>query len=319
MVEYLRKRVFYRRKTLITISIVIPNFNGRNIIPPLLEQIPLWKLNCEVIVVDDASTDDSVDFIQKNYPFVKVIRHSQNQGFTETANDGVKAAKNSKILLLNNDVLLKQGQIEALFSLLEKNPDTFMVSPVITANKEDRVYSESQMKFYWQKGIFFFHYERSPEPAEFLIYATGAACAFLKDKFLELNGYDSLFKPGYYEDMDLCFKAFTKGWRIRLESSVRFEHAVSSTFSKIMPHHRQLDLATRNWWLIHWLWLPPRPLFQHILWVPYHLLWYIKHRQAYKIKSFLKALGRLLRVIQRRQKYQIKSNVFLQMIGQKED
>lgn len=300
------------------ISIVVPNFNGRNIIPPLLNQLASQKSsNHEVIVVDDASTDDSVDFILKNYPFVKIVRHSQNQGFTETANDGVKAAKNSKILLLNNDVVLTQGHIEDLFLAMDKNPGTFMVSPVIEANKNHENYSESQMKFYWQKGIFYFHYEPSEANPKFLTYSTGAACAFLKEKFLELGQYETLFSPGYYEDMDLCFKAFTKGWNVRLEPSVQFKHAISSTFSKIMSQERQLDLVTRNWWLIQWLWLPSDLLIKHIFWFPYHLAWYIKHGQSFKIKSFLKALLKLPKIIHRRKKYKIDQDSFLRMIGQK--
>ncbi len=297
-------------------SVVIPNYNGETILPALLRQVSVWEkeFSCEVIVVDDASLDHSVEMIQTSFPFVKIVQHSKNVGFGESVNDGVKVAQKDQILLLNSDVIWKSGNIERVFELLKKDTSIFIVSPSVKSRKEDQGFYESWMDFFWQKGIFYFHYKKSSLSMQQLVYASGAACAFLREKFLTLGGFDPLFSQGYYEDMDLCFKAFSQGGKAFLDPSVCFEHQGAVTFSKEMNSRHRINLLTRNWWLIHWLWLPPRLLIQHAFGIPYHLLWYIRHGQAFKIASFLKAMVLIPKIILRRRQFKVSEVLFQKMI-----
>src|SRR3972149_4612484 len=87
------------------ISVVIPNFNGYDLLAKNLPSILKHCPNCQIVVVDDASTDDSVNFINKNFKKIKLIQLPKNKGFAHAANIGVKAADGNLVLLLNSDVV----------------------------------------------------------------------------------------------------------------------------------------------------------------------------------------------------------------------
>src|SRR6185503_156311 len=91
------------------ISVVIPNFNGKMLLEKQLPLVEKARENSknhinEVIVIDDASSDDSVLFIRNNFPKVKIIRHRINRGFSSSVNIGVRSAKGELVVLINNDV-----------------------------------------------------------------------------------------------------------------------------------------------------------------------------------------------------------------------
>ncbi len=87
------------------ISVVIPNYNGQKLLAKNLSKVIAVCKNCETIVVDDASTDDSVQFLQIKFPKVKIVKHKKNKRFAVACNSGVKAAQGEIVILLNSDVV----------------------------------------------------------------------------------------------------------------------------------------------------------------------------------------------------------------------
>src|SRR3990167_6085201 len=96
------------------ISVIIPNFNGRKLLEKNLPQVLKELIDAEVIIVDDASTDGSADFLSKNYPQIKVISRKQNMGFASSVNLGVKSAQGELLLLLNSDVYPRKNLLGPL-------------------------------------------------------------------------------------------------------------------------------------------------------------------------------------------------------------
>src|SRR4030043_315219 len=94
-------------------SVVIPNWKGRSLLEKNLPAVLATKPD-EVIVVDDASPDDSNTFLEKNYPQVKLIKHQKNLGFAAGCNSGVKAAKSEIVVLLNLDVVPEKDALEKI-------------------------------------------------------------------------------------------------------------------------------------------------------------------------------------------------------------
>src|SRR5689334_15215457 len=104
------------------VSIVILNWNGRKYLEQFLPFVAAttW-LNQEIVVIDNASSDDSIAFLQQQYPAVKIIRNAGNYGFAKGYNEGLKQVKADYYILLNSDVEVTPGWIEPVIALMEKD------------------------------------------------------------------------------------------------------------------------------------------------------------------------------------------------------
>ena len=113
-----------------SVSIVIPNYNGKHLlkenIPSIIAALTKTKIDYEIIISDDASSDDSIDFIKENYPFIKTIQSEINRGFSHTINKGINLTTKKLVLLLNSDVKLKEDYFQHQWKYFQK-PDTFGV------------------------------------------------------------------------------------------------------------------------------------------------------------------------------------------------
>lgn len=114
----------------ITLSIIIVNWNTRNLLVSCLHSLrlaahPDW----EAIVVDNASTDDSVVVVQANFPTVHLIVNSTNSGFGAANNQGIRACRGAFVLLLNSDTEMRSGALETLLAFMTAHPDAGAVGP----------------------------------------------------------------------------------------------------------------------------------------------------------------------------------------------
>src|ERR1700693_5901265 len=125
-----------------SISIIIPNYNGANLLkqylPFAIEAVENTGTAYELIIVDDKSTDDSVDFIKTNYSSVKLILNPENKGFSYTCNRGIEAAKYQLVFLLNSDVKLTPDYFKDQWKYFDE-PDTFGVMGRIIDMEGDHI------------------------------------------------------------------------------------------------------------------------------------------------------------------------------------
>lgn len=221
-----------------SISVVIPNYNGKHLleanIPSVLEAlagIDVWEL----IIIDDASTDDSVNFIKQNYPAAKLLVNEQNKGFSPTINRGIFAAQYDLVLALNSDVQLTPNYFKEQFNYFEK-PDTFGVMGCIKDEAQIHIQDAAKfpvVSFKGIKGSYNYLPTQLPNgkwlPSFFL---SGANALMDRAKLLELKGFDEVYAPYYYEDADLGIRAWKVGWKCYFEPKAICTHAISSTISK---------------------------------------------------------------------------------------
>ena len=236
-------------------SIVIPNWNGREKLernlPAVFEVTGVY----EVIVVDDGSTDDSVDFVKKNFPKVKLIVRGQNSGFSTTVNTGVKQAQGEFVFLLNTDARPAKDSLIAALKIL-KDPKVFSVS----CNSGG---SWSWARF--NKG-YFWHYmaEMSDKPHQTL-WSSGGSGVFRTATWWELGGLDELFNRFYEEDVDLGYRATKRGYLNFWDPNSVVEHykekgVIEENFSKQVISR----VAQRNQLLFIWKNIHDRGLlFEH--------------------------------------------------------
>ena len=235
------------------VSIVVTNYNGKCLlekcIPAILEAVAHADCRSEIILVDDCSSDDSVSFIMGTYPEVRTILPPHNLGFQEASNFGVKNAKGEIVVLLNNDII----------------PEPTCISRLLRHFQDKRVFAVSAKLFLWDKTTYlagkriayvkkghFIIEDRDTKKLSFTLFATGGAAAFRKDMYLELGGFDSIYYPLYWEDIDLCYRAWKRGWQVLYSPEAIMYHKHKATITQLLGHKELQVITARNSYIFFW-------------------------------------------------------------------
>ena len=246
------------------VSIVIPTWNGRPLLerflPSVLAAADAYRAasgrEVEVIVVDDGGTDDTPFWLAATHPGrVELLMKRRNEGFAHACNTGFEHARHPVVLLLNNDVEVEVGAIAPLVDHF-RQPDVFAVA-CQTTNLETGVASGVGKLGRFSRGFLRVHASYVPaDPAagEYpSIFASGGASAFSREKLTELGGFDTLYAPFYWEDVELSYRAWKRGWRVLFEARSRVRHRVSSTIGARFGRHHVRAVEHRNRLLAHWV------------------------------------------------------------------
>ncbi|MBX2894986.1 MAG: glycosyltransferase [Cyclobacteriaceae bacterium] len=240
------------------ISVVIPNYNGINLFPQTLPSLFKALATCgqpyEVIIVDDCSTDNSVNYLKENYPQISVLVNEVNKGFAPTINRGGFHAKHELLFLLNSDIKLEPNYFEPLLPYFDK-PDTFGVMGRIINWDNDGIQDGAKFPtFRWAKIKTFTNYlQLQPEVKAglYTMYLSGAEALVSKEKFLRLGGFDEIFTPYYIEDYELSLRAWRLGWNCYYEHSAVCRHKTSSSI-KLKSKKKQIQtIYYRNKLFLH--------------------------------------------------------------------
>lgn len=223
-----------------SISVVIPNYNGKHLleanIPSVLEALRFTEAEKEIIVIDDASTDSSVQFMKQHYPNIQLTVNETNQGFSPTINKGIFAAKHQLVLCLNSDVELSPDYFKHQLKYFEK-ADTFGVMGKIIDQADKHLQDAGKYPKISFKGIKgSYNYIPNSLPTEMWLptfFLSGANALIDRKKLIELGGFNELFAPFYFEDADLGIRAWRIGWKCYFEPQAVCMHALSSTIKKL--------------------------------------------------------------------------------------
>jgi len=257
------------------ISVVIPSFNGKDLLARNLPLVIKACLGCEVIVVDDGSTDGTKDFLGKNFPKVKVVFHKKNLRFAATCNSGIEAASGEIVILLNNDVKPKPDFLKPLI-LNFKDKTVFSVGckeidlPSLKLRKgKGFISGRNEAEF---KRGFLVHRRAGNQNKKDTFWTFGGSMAVDRRKYLELGGMDLMFAPAYWEDIDLCWRARQKGLRILFEPKSVVYHQHETTNVRELGKIKMEIAAYKNQILFVWKNIRGWQLISHFLWFPYHLI-----------------------------------------------
>jgi len=290
-------------------SIIIPNFNGlenlKKNLPSVL-RLAKNKLVVEIIIVDDASTDSSVPFINqlaKKKTVIKLIKNQKNLGFGPTVNKGVKKAKGEIVILFNTDVVPQGNILKYVLPYFQKK-DTFAVSFLERTKMNGKAELHGRGRGELKKGFFFHQKYPEYQTSGYSLWAVGGAAAFDKKKWLKLDGFDEIFAPFYWEDVDLGFRAWLKGFKIYFEpKAVVWHHHPKGSIKTHYSDSFIKAISYRNQFLFFWKhfgW--GRYLFWHLLWLPYYFLRaFLKGNWSF-FKGFFLALKNLKKLKRKRAK-----------------
>lgn len=290
------------------VSIVITNWNGKALLDQCLlsalRAVNLSEGSHEIIVVDDASTDGSVQHIQTNYPSVKVIRLKKNGGFSKASNAGVSASINEIVVFLNNDVVVREDFLKPLINHFD-DPSVFAVGPKIFWGDRKTVLGGKSRACFKRGTITVDTVTDSMEIDEcsLNLFVGGGAGAFDRTKFIGLGGFDDLYYPLYYEDLDICYRAWKRGWKMIYEPNSVVFHNHSSTINGQLGFTTKEIMARKNFLLFHWKNITDKNIiFYHTILIPVRILKALSNRKRIILLSYWYALKQLRQVLRKRRK-----------------
>jgi GT2 family glycosyltransferase len=282
--------------------ILVLNYNGRDLLgeclPSVVEAAAGAARGCGVGVVDNGSTDGSLEFLAREWPAVKVWREP-NRGLA-SFNAVLARLSEPVVLLLNNDVKLAPDAVGPLVEAVESRPDALFAAPLCW-DFSGRVYegmrTRVRTRFGLVQGMCRVPGHEGLVGRPDLTAAAGPVLAVHRERFLALGGYDPVYFPGRIEDLDLGFRGWMAGWKgYYVPASVAYHRGFGSFGPAFGPSGCD-RLAARNSLIFAWKNLSGRRLAGHLAWLPVRLAHALARGRPALAGAFVGALRRLKPVV----------------------
>lgn len=282
------------------LSIIVPNWNGSEWLSRCLSSLQISAQLAarphEIIVVDDASSDDSVPMIRSRFPRVRIIRNRANRGFARSVNRGVSETTGRYLILCNNDLTVRESFIGELLKPFDAplGESVFAVS-ARTQGWYDGKPNQLCMAALWRGGRLTPAWSDPPQPAPCLFVQAGAA-AYRRSVWQQLGGLSYLYEPGYWEDYDLSWRAAKAGWQQVYNPHAFALHVGGGSMSRRYGRARVEAMKARNHLLFEAANLTaPRLLAEWAARVPLHA-----NRSTNFSRALMGALPRLPQALRQR-------------------
>jgi len=238
-------------------SVVIPNWNGRDLLEkylPSVVEAMAGNPDNEIIVVDNGSDDGSAKFLAEHFPYVRVLALERNLGFGGGSNAGFEAATNDIVVLLNSDMRVAPDFLVPLVDAFT-DENVFAVSCQIFFSDPAKLREETGLtQGWWENGSLRVRHRVDAAVDRLFpcFYGGGGSCAFDRAKFLELGGFDELYRPFYLEDTDLGFQAWKRGWKVLYQPKSVVYHEHRGTIGKRFSASQIDRVLKKNFILFCW-------------------------------------------------------------------
>jgi N-acetylglucosaminyl-diphospho-decaprenol L-rhamnosyltransferase len=230
------------------ISIIIVTFNTsaltRICLQSVLADSAGWDAPIEIIVVDNASTDDTVSMISRLFPSVRLIVNAENVGYAKACNIGMRAANGRYLLLLNSDTQVQPGTLRALVHFMERHPEAGACGPKLLNEDQSLQPSGRPLPSFWSVALgmtrayrlwkrdLYIQLNRNYDQVASVGEISGAAIFVRRDVYQRVGGLDERFFA-YYEDVDWCKRIGEAGYKIYYVPEARVIHRWRGTSGKL--------------------------------------------------------------------------------------
>jgi GT2 family glycosyltransferase len=241
-----------------SVCLAILNYNGKKHLEHLLPTASAARKNfsgtCAVVVLDNQSTDDDVAWIKREFPTVEVVVAPKND-FLFSYNWLAQKRSEEILVLLNNDLKVDRDFIAPLIRHF-KSADVFSVS-ARSYDWNGTAVTSGPACLDFKNGFYSWNFDTQHQKTCHTLFTSGGFMAVDRSKFIELGGFNRLFGPAYCEDVDLCFRAWRRGWRCIYEPESIVWHRDQATWS-----HNSIgrlgSLQLRGLLLMQWSTFPMR-------------------------------------------------------------
>lgn len=256
------------------VSVIIPTYNGLNLLKKNLPSVVDELLpQDELVIIDDAGSDSSLEWchqylLTRKVQYFQLVTNTTNLRFAASCNKAVKLTQHELLLLLNNDVSPHIGCIDRLVQHFS-NPKVFAVGcKEIEANVGEQ---GGKNKLWFARGMFV-HSRAEEFSSGETAWVSGGSGMFAKEKWQLLGGFDTAFYPAYWEDIDLSFRARQRNWLTLFDANAVVDHNHESTNQSVFGERRLLETSFQHGLTFVWKHATNHQKFLHLCWLPYHLI-----------------------------------------------
>ena len=221
-------------------SVIIPNWNGRDLLKDCLTSLLKQTFkDFEIILVDNGSADDSIDYTKENFPEVKIIGLDKNYGFAKAINKGVKASNAKYVVFLNNDTEVDKNWLKNLINCAESHREAISVNSKILNFYDRKIIDgvgilinevgQARSIGWDEKDLGQF------EKQQYIFGATGGASLFRRQEFIAVGGFDENYFM-YCEEVDFAFRAQFLGFQFIYCPKAVVYHKHKATAKKLSQH-----------------------------------------------------------------------------------
>jgi GT2 family glycosyltransferase len=236
------------------IAIVILNWNGKKLLEQFLPSVINFSKSAEIYVADNASTDDSISFLQQTYPAIKIIQNAVNGGYAKGYNDALQSIDADVFCLLNSDVEVTENWLQPIANCFLENKNTAIIQPKLLDYKDKTKFEYAGAAggfidlygYPYCRGRVFNSIEKDDNQfndTKTIFWASGA-CLFVRSTvFKKLGGLDEDYFA-HQEEIDLCWRTQNLGYDIKYVGASTVYHVGGATLQETNP--RKTFLNFRN-------------------------------------------------------------------------
>jgi len=307
-------------------AVVILNWNGRSLLERFLPSVVRYSEEASIYVADNASTDDSLKFLNSNYPEIGIIRNKENGGYAGGYNDALKHLEEDIFILLNSDVEVTPGWLRPILEEFRQHPETAAVQPKLLDLKRKEYFEYAgaaggyldMFGYPYCRGRVFDHLEKDEgqyNDRERILWASGACLAIRREDFYRAGQLDEDYFA-HQEEIDLCWRLFNLDRQVIYLGTTEVYHLGGATLDSMSPKKTFYNFRNSLFSLVKnapgrriWLLVFARLVLDGIAGVKFFLQLRFSHTLAI-VKAHFSFYSKLRRMLNKRRFLSQKKNYF---------
>lgn len=259
------------------VTVIIVNWNGEHLLKDCLGSLSRVEYkNIEILFVDNASSDNSVAYVKKKYPNIRILQNRENLGYAEGHEEAFTKARGEAVLMLSTDTIVEKNLLTVLISTLFKEKSIGGVQPAILMYP-DKHLIDSIGSFFLKTGILY-HFGREKNINNSLyktkmeIFSAKGACMMFKKEVLEKTGLFDKDYFAYFEDTDLCHRVWLSGYSIWYEPGTTIYHKgggaakqIASSYIQFHAFKNRISTYLKNLSIEYLIFVIPTTIFIYCL------------------------------------------------------
>ncbi len=291
------------------LSVIILTWNGLALLKENLDKVISEIRSCgfetEIFVVDNGSSDGSREYLRSEYggKGVGLIFFDENLGFSKANNIVAGKARGEYLLFLNNDIILDRNFCAPLIAKIKSGEDIFAVMPKMLRFDEKTIDDGIRYARFYSGllDIYLVTDEEYVNRDGITLFACGAAMFCRRDIFFSLGGFDEVYTPYAWEDLDISYRAWKRGYKILYTPDAVCYHKREATTRTLFSNIFFISLMWRNKFIFIWKNITDSDYFRkHFFLLPVKLIKFLFNGRWRYVAGFFRALPRLPYVIAKR-------------------